>query len=125
MTTTQIMVMKCWLLFLWCYQDTIERAAFYVHAFYLAIQQEQHSIRMRSIKGSVHSPVHSPVHNPGSRFYTTPGKAVNVSLTNRTQLISHRIMPIVINALGGGHTDTHAYQRMNQINFKKPGMRDL
>ena len=36
-----------WLLFLWCYQDTIERAAF-------------RGIRMHSIKDSVHSPVHSP-----------------------------------------------------------------
>ena len=28
-------------------------------------------------------------------------------LTNHTRPISHHIMPLVINALGGGHTDTH------------------
>ena len=33
------------------------------------------------------------------------------------------ITPLVINALGGGHTDTHAYQCANQSNFKKPGVR--
>ena len=36
-------------------------------------------------------------------------------------------MPLVINALGGGHTYTHihrhTYQRANQSNFKKPGTR--
>ena len=32
---------------------------------------------------------------------------------------------MVINALGGGHTDTHmhAYRHMNQSNFKKAGVR--
>ena len=38
-------------------------------------------------------------------------------------------MPLVINALRGGHTDrqtnTHAYQRTNQSKFKKPGMHGL
>ena len=39
-------------------------------------------------------------------------------------------MPLVINGLGGGHTDrqththTHAYRHVDQ-NFKKPGVRGL
>ena len=33
----------------------------------------------------------------------------------------HHIMPLVISALGGGHTDTHTYRHVNQSNFKKPG----
>ena len=33
--------------------------------------------------------------------------------------ISHHIMPMVINALGGGHT--HTNRHANQSNFKKPG----
>ena len=34
-------------------------------------------------------------------------------------------MPLVINALRGGHTHTHThtYRRANQSNFKKPGAR--
>ena len=34
-------------------------------------------------------------------------KSCRTSLTNHTRPISHHIMPLVINALGGGHTDTH------------------
>ena len=30
-------------------------------------------------------------------------------------------MPLVIIALGSGHTDAHTYQHANQSNFKKPG----
>ena len=37
-------------------------------------------------------------------------------LANHTQPISHHITPLVINNLGGGHTDT-------QILLKKPGGR--
>ena len=37
------------------------------------------------------------------------------------------MMPLVINALGGGHTDghtdTHTYQCADQSNFKKPSTR--
>ena len=55
------------------------------------------------------------------------GKSRETCLTNRTRPISHHITPMVINAFGGGHTDTqihtHTYRRGNQINFKKPGAR--
>ena len=51
------------------------------------------------------------------------GKSHETCLSNRTQPISHHITPLVINALRGGHTDTHAYRRANQSNFKKPGAR--
>ena len=30
-------------------------------------------------------------------------------------------MPLVINALGGGHTDTRTYRRANKNYFNKPG----
>ena len=32
------------------------------------------------------------------------------------------ITPLVINVLGGRHTDTHTYPHVNQSNYKKPGM---
>ena len=32
-------------------------------------------------------------------------------------------MPLVVNALGGRHTDTHTYRHASQSNFKKPGIR--
>ena len=32
-------------------------------------------------------------------------------LTNRTQSISHHIMPLVMNALGGGHTDIPMWEQ--------------
>ena len=53
------------------------------------------------------------------------GKSRKTCLTNRTWPISHHITPLVINGLGGGHTDTctHTYQHANQNNFKKPGAR--
>ena len=35
------------------------------------------------------------------------GKSHATCLTNHTRPISYRIMPLVINALKGGHTDTH------------------
>ena len=34
-------------------------------------------------------------------------------------------MPLVINALRGGHTDRHTYRSANKNNFKKPGARSL
>ena len=40
--------------------------------------------------------------------------------TNRTWSISHHITPLVINALRGGHIDTHTYRYVSQNNFKKP-----
>ena len=49
------------------------------------------------------------------------GKSRETCLTKRTQPISHYITSLVINALGGGHSDTHTYQHMNQSNFKKTG----
>ena len=66
------MVIMCWLFFPWCSQDTKKGQ----HSMctrstqlYSTLKKEQHSIRMDSIKGSVHctvhSPVHSPVHGPG------------------------------------------------------------
>ena len=53
------------------------------------------------------------------------GKSHKTCLTNHTQSISHHITPLVINGLGGGHTDTHthAYRHADQNNFKKPGTR--
>ena len=59
--------------------------------------------------------------------YLKAGKSHETCLTNHTWPISHPIMPLVINALGGGHTDTdthihgHTYQCANESNFKKPG----
>ena len=50
------------------------------------------------------------------------GKSHETCLTNCTWPISHNIMPLVINVLGGRHTDIHT---PNQSNFKKPGMRGL
>ena len=47
---------------------------------------------------------------------------------SHTVYITH-ITPLVINGLGGGHTDrqthTHAYRHADQNNFKKPGARGL
>ena len=40
-------------------------------------------------------------------------------LTNHKGSISHHIMPVVINSLGGG--DTHTDFKNNKSNFKKPG----
>ena len=39
--------------------------------------------------------------------------------------ISHHIMPLVINTLGGGHTNTHThtYRHPHRNNLKKPAMR--
>ena len=34
-------------------------------------------------------------------------KSSETCLTNRTRSMSHHIMPLVINALGDGHTHTH------------------
>ena len=50
-----------------------------------------------------------------------------MGLTNHAQLISHHITPLVINALGGGHTDrqTHTYQHVNKNDFKKPDVDSL
>ena len=55
------------------------------------------------------------------------GKSRKTCLTNRTRSISHHITPLVINGLGGGHTDTqtHAYRHADQNNFKKPGAHGL
>jgi len=49
-------------------------------------------------------------------------------LTNHKGSISHHIMPLVINSLGGGHTHTCTHARtntdiMDKSNFKKPGAR--
>jgi len=47
-------------------------------------------------------------------------------LTNHKSSISHHIMPLVINSLGGGHTHTHTHTDIaDKSNFKKPGMRRL
>ena len=50
-----------------------------------------------------------------------------MGLTIHTRPISHLIMPLVINAFKGGHTDrqtdTHTYRCMNKNDFKKPGVR--
>ena len=67
----------------------------------------------------------------------------DISITNHTGSISHHILPLVINALGGGHThahrhthtDTHTYTHahtftrthnipnvMDKSNFKKPSV---
>ena len=35
------------------------------------------------------------------------GKSHKICLTNHARSILHHIMPLVINALGGGYTDTH------------------
>ena len=45
-------------------------------------------------------------------------KGLKTCLTNHTQPVSHHIMPLVINSLGGGHKDT--YRHTNKNNFKKP-----
>ena len=49
--------------------------------------------------------------------------------TNHTRPISYHIMPLVINAFGGRHTDTHihkhTYQCTNKNDFKKPGKHSL
>ena len=37
------------------------------------------------------------------------GESRKTCLTNRTRPISHHITPLVINGLGGGHTDTRTY----------------
>jgi len=42
-------------------------------------------------------------------------------LNNHKGFISHPIMPLVINSLGGGHTHTHI-GIMDKSNFKKPVM---
>ena len=39
--------------------------------------------------------------------YLKAGKSRKTCLTNHTRSISHHIMPLVINGLGGGHTDRH------------------
>ena len=42
---------------------------------------------------------------------------------SHTVYITPYIMSLVINGLGGEHTDTHAYRHTDQGNFKKPGVR--
>ena len=44
-----------------------------------------------------------------------PYKSHRTYLTNHMGSISHHIMPLVINSLGGGHTHTHAYIRTETI----------
>ena len=39
--------------------------------------------------------------------------------------ISHHIMPLVINSLGGRHTHMHTYRCAHRNNFKKPGHRPV
>ena len=41
--------------------------------------------------------------------YLKAGKSRKTCLTNCTWPISHHITPLVINDLGGGHTDTHTH----------------
>ena len=42
-------------------------------------------------------------------IYVRAGKSRETCLTNRTQRISHHITPLVINALGGRHRQTHTH----------------
>ena len=67
----------------------------------------------------------TPVHSMDGKCHIKAEESCKTCLTNRTQPISHHITTLVVNALRGGHTDTHTYQRMNQNNFKKPGVRGL
>ena len=48
-----------------------------------------------------------------------------MGLTNHTCTISHHITPLVINALGGGHTDRQTHMHTNaqtKTILKQPGM---
>jgi len=40
-------------------------------------------------------------------------------LANHKGSISHHIMPLVINSLGGGHTHTHTYSHRRQKQFQE------
>ena len=43
-------------------------------------------------------------------------ESCRMGLTNHTQpIISHHITPLVINDLGGGHTNTHTNTRMKTV----------
>jgi len=54
-------------------------------------------------------------------------KTPKTCLTNHKGSISHHIMPLVINSLGGGHTHTHAYRHRRQKQFQEtsrtPGLK--
>ena len=58
-----------------------------------------------------------------ARQLQLPYNSHRTCLTNRIESISHHIMPLVINSLGSGHTQTytHTYRRPHKNNFKKPG----
>ena len=63
-----------------------------------------------------------PIHFIDSKCHIkqlNAGKSCKVCLNNHTWSISHHIMLLVINALGGGHT--HICQHANKHDFKKPG----
>ena len=54
----------------------------------------------------------TPIHSINGKCHIKllkAGESRKTCLTNRTQPISHHITPLVINALGGGHTDTRAH----------------
>ena len=46
-------------------------------------------------------------------------KSCRMGLTNHTWPVSHYIMSLVINALGGGHTDTHTHINRQTKRFQE------
>ena len=46
------------------------------------------------------------------------GKSHKTYITNHTWFMSHHITPLVINALGGGHRDTHTNVQTKAISKK-------
>ena len=60
----------------------------------------------------------TPIHFINGKCYIKQfkeGKSHETCLTNHTRPISLHIMPLVINALGNGHTDTHTNVRTKEI----------
>ena len=68
----------------------------------------------------------TPIHFiDGKSYKETEKKNHKICLTNYTGSISHHIMELVINALGGRHTHSLPSMHINiadKSNFKKPGM---
>ena len=62
-----------------------------------------------------------PIHFIDSKCNIKQLKSHKTCLTNHTGSIWHHIMPLVINALRIGHTDTHmhTYRHVKKSNFKK------
>ena len=63
--------------------------------------------------------------NTDYRCYNYKSHITN--LTNHNGYISHHIMPLVINSLGGRHTHatTHVYRHPHRKFFKKPDVHRL